>query len=303
MATKVRCRDLVTRVQHARNVDDPNQDSWVLSAAGKLAAEVEAGASAATAPVVVAFHFACTGLNKKGGSKADQQKPQSNCWSICGFPDNGSVGCCTARSQRYHRCGYRVRVSATLADVAAGRFVVRTEGSHVPPFGLKRPPSTLVTTRSCKVKAVERCTSGHMLPVQSALYAYAEMSMDGGEAPTSSRFVPDAGDIARIVKCERRGARGGKMADELRVDLLVREQLFRKDILLLYILGVILVLSTRWALERCRTHGSDHVASDAKVDTVHGMHVYWSSIRFPDEDGGPSNIAVAWIAPFENTDR
>ena len=171
------------------------------TAAGKQAADT-ADAASAKLPDVLSMYFACTGRNKKEPARAvaaGKKQPQPNCWSVCGFPADGSVGCCPAYGQRQHRCGYRMRVTATLADVAAGRFLVRLRGVHVPPAVPKRPPSTLETARASKMAAVDRCLSGAMLPVQSSMHAYAEMSTVGGAAP-SSRFVPTARDIAAKVK-------------------------------------------------------------------------------------------------------
>ena len=90
------------------------------------------------------------------------------------------------------------------------------------------------------------------------------------------------------------------MDDERRLERFVREVLIQKDMVLLYIPGVILVLSSRWALERVRMIGSNFVASDAKVDTVLGTKMFWSSIRFEEPGRGASNIACAWIAEVEN---
>lgn len=301
MATQVKVKkgnELVKRIRYHAERDDPFHDSWALLPAGTAALdEGPAGA------LVVSYYFYCTGRNKKPASAFEQQARQPNCWSVCGFPANGFDGCCAVRTQRYHRCGYRVCVMATLEDIKNGRFRVRTDGFHVPPsFAEKRPPSTLQTTRSAKLQAVERVVNMKMLPAQSAQYAYAQMAEKAGAVAVSTRHVPSAQVVSTMSKRCRRGGRGGMMDDQTRLDRLVREVLIKRGVVLLYIPGVIIVVSTPWALERVREFGGAYVASDAKVDTVHGATSFWSSIRFAEGGGAASNIAAAWIAPVENAE-
>lgn len=82
----------------------------------------------------------------------------------------------------------------------------------------------------------------------------------------NSRFVPPARVVRRTAKEMRRTQRGGPMSDGQRVDLLVRAQLVQRQLVLRYVPGNILVLSTPWALERAANEGQLMVASDAKVD-------------------------------------
>ena len=110
----------------------------------------------------------------------------------------------------------------------------------------------------------------------------------------NSRFVPPARVVRRTAKEMRRTQRGGPMSDGQRVDLLVRAQLVQRQLVLRYVPGNILVLSTPWALERAANEGQLMVASDAKVDTVTGVPSKWSSIR--------CKVPLAvWIAPNEDS--
>ena len=95
----------------------------------------------------------------------------------------------------------------------------------------------------------------------------------------NSAWVPPSYVVANAAKSARRAQRGGSMADGERVDLLVRTQLVQRQLVLLYIPGYILVLSSPWCLERARTEGRHMICSDAKVDTVTGERSKWSTIR------------------------
>jgi len=89
------------------------------------------------------------------------------------------------------------------------------------------------------------------------------------------------------------------MSDATRVDLLVRGPLCQRQMVLLYIPGVILVLSTPWALERARVDGAEAVCSDCKVDTVAGVQSKWSSIRGRTKRYLSAPFVV-WIGPQEH---
>ena len=77
-------------------------------------------------------------------------------------------------------------------------------------------------------------------------------------------------------------------------------EVVQRQLVLLYVPGHTLVLSTPWALERARVDGADMVGSDAKVDTVTGVVSKWSSIRGRTKRGLSAPFVV-WIGPEENS--
>jgi hypothetical protein len=262
------------------------------------------------------WEMACTG-------RAAHGKAAPNCQRVCG----GISVClesCTDGGKPHHACTVRIVVSASLEDVASNRMVATLKGAsalpllpmhphrpslslaahvlaghHVPPGTPAVPPPLSGLTAAPSVKAkLKREVVGGQTPTVVVNNAATELELPEGSS-SNSRFVPPAAVVARAAKSVRRAQRGGSMSDVTRVDLLVRCQLVQRQLVLLYIPGHILVLSTPWALERARTDGKLMVASDAKVDTVAGVVSKWSSIRTKTARGLSVPNAV-WISPEEN---
>ena len=102
------------------------------------------------------------------------------------------------------------------------------------------------------------------------------------------------------MKEARRTGRGGSSSDVQRVDNIVRLPLIQRQYVLLYLPGYILVLSTPFALFLAAKHGRNMIISDAKVDTVTGGTLKWSSIRGPKVGSATTQPYAVWISPVEN---
>ena len=170
-------------------------------------------------------------------------------------------------------------------------------GTHVPAGTPAVPPplNGLAAVPSQRDALARKVVHGD---TPTAVVNAAHAALPQGST-SNSAWVPPARVVARAAKSIRRTQRGGTMSDATRVDLLVRGQLVQRQMVLLYIPGHILVLSTPWALERARTDGAQAVASDAKVDTVAGVQSKWSSIRGKTQRYLSAPYAV-WIGPEEN---
>ena len=154
-----------------------------------------------------------------------------------------------------------------------------------PPEGRKPAPAALRAL-------VRECIEGKF-PLNAVSDAYVKLP-EGSGAP--SRFVPSSKVVAKAQAYENLRQRGGSIDDATRCDLLVRKHLIQRDLVLLYNPGVILVMATPWSLELAREHGVNFVTTDAKVDTVTGARIKWTSIRCKK---GPLAL---WIAPEENSE-
>ena len=196
-------------------------------------------------------------------------------------------------------CSVRVHIVSTLADIAMAQVCVSLVGEHVPrgvtpappPLnGLKPMPAALQLLR-------QKCAEGGM---PSVVINTAVSSLGEG-AERNTRLAPPGHVLAGIKKRDKRRARGGSMDDATRVDVLVRRHLIQRNMVLLYIPGQQLVLTTPWALERARVDGRFMIATDAKVDTVTGVRSNWTSVRFKTLRG-LSVPGTVWIAPKENNE-
>ena len=121
----------------------------------------------------------------------------------------------------------------------------------------------------------------------------------GEGAPRQTRLAPPAHVLAGCKARDKRRARGGSMDDATRIDKLVRCHLIQRGMILLYLPGVQLVLTTPWALEQARL--ARMISTDAKVDTVTGVRSKWTSIRFKTRRG-LSAPGCVWIAPDETAE-
>ena len=196
---------------------------------------------------------------------------------------------------RFDCCSVRVHIKATLADIAAGQVRISLHGEHVPagvspvpppPDGLKPMPSALRQLRaSCAISK----------PATVANLAVASL---GEGAERNTRIAPPQRVLAGARRRDKRKERGGTIDDATRLDDLVRRHLIPRGMVLLYIPGQQLVLTTAWALEMARLHGRFMIAADAKVDTATGVRSVWTSVRFKTPYG-LSAPGCAWIAPDE----
>ena len=215
--------------------------------------------------------MACTGESEYG-------KAPPNCRHVC----CGGFGVCRptcdgggSADWRFTLCAFRVSIKATLADVAAGFVRVFLTGEHVPPWvepvppglnGLKPAPFALRLLR-------EKCAEPGAIPTRVANTAQAAL---GEGAERNTRVAPPARFLAGVKKRDARRARGGSMDDATRIDMLVRCHLIQRGMVLLYVPGVQLVLTTSWALERARE--ARMASIDAKVDVVTGARSKWTSV-------------------------
>ena len=220
-------------------------------------------------------------------------KPHPNCQRECGgigmcFSD------CTESRDRHHGCTFRITITASLQNVDDGRFHVQLSGGHVPDGVWPVPPPTtgLKTVPYITRELATECLRLGSLPTVSVNGKASALDKNDSvvRVGASTRFVPPAKAVAGRVKRMRRQERGDNVADLARVDTLVREQLIQRQLVLLYIPGYLLALSTPFALERARCDGQWMVVSDAKVDTVQGVTSKWSSIRGKSADNhrGPT---------------
>jgi hypothetical protein len=315
-------KTLVQDVPHRNGFTDIVSDSFKLTKAGeaalkdtratrdtKAAKQPGRGTKRATgsraSDRVVQLRFACTGhSDPKSKSTA-----HPNCWTVCNQPAGGVPGCCSARHQWYHRCGCRLIVTATLAQVAASTFSARIVGSHVPNGVMQVPPGALTTARRANLDVVESIKTGSLATNAINEQAAALARSAGSDMPESAadlRWLADVSQVNGIVKRQRIQMRGGPGPDHERFDKLVRERLIPGGFVLLYQPDAegaedgILVMSPLWSLLMAHKHGRRNVATDAKVDTVHGAQWKWSSVRVP-VSGNVSVLLIAWIARFENT--
>ena len=129
----------------------------------------------------------------------------------------------------------RVSLSASLQDVAAGVVRIELRGEHVPsgvqlippPLnGLKPIPSVLVLLRA-------ECLDGKLptIAVNSAVAALGE------DADRNTRLAPPARVLAGCKKSSKRAERGSSMDDATRIDVLVRQHLIQRGMVLLYLPG------------------------------------------------------------------
>ena len=181
-----------------------------------------------------------------------------------------------------------MRVSLIGAHVPAGTPLLP------PPLdGLKPMPAALRDLR-------ERCARGGSGGLPTIVTNQAVAALGEG-AERNTRVAPPARVLAGMKKRDKRKARGGSMDDATRVDMLVRCHLIQRGMVLLYIPGQHLILTTPFALERTRIDGRFMVATDAKVDTVTGIRSKWTSVRFRTPRG-LSQPGVVWIAPEETAE-
>jgi len=320
-------KELVDDVPYRNGFTDIVSDSFKLTEAGEAALSEAALSEAALKdtsatkvtgakkrrgrPVavgsraVVDMRFACTGRSDSTSKSTEHP----NCWTVCNQPAGGVPGCCSARNHWYHRCGCRLIVTATLAQVAASTFSARIVGSHVPNGVMQVPPGVLTTARRANLDVVESIKAG-TLPTNAINEQAAALARSAGadmpECAVKLRWLACSDQVNGIVKRQRIQMRGGPGPDHDRFDKLVRERLIPGGFVLLYQPDAdnaedgILVMSPLWALLMTHMHGRRNVITDAKVDTVHGEQWKWSSVRALIS-GNVSVLLVAWIARFENT--
>ena len=233
-------------------------------------------------------------------AKSLHGKAPPNCQRVC-----GGIGVCTddcAKGHtRHHGCAFRITVTASLEDVAAGRYHVQLSGTHVPDgtWAMPPPPNGLKTAPHVTARLARHCIDGIFPTVAVNNEAKNLGALNG---VSSTRFLPPTKVLSARVKRERREERGACITDLHRVDRLVREVLIQRQLVLYYVPGEILVLSTPFLLERAHCDGQNFVVSDAKVDTVAGLQWKWSSIRGKSDIDHMSITLpyVVWMAPNEN---
>ena len=212
--------------------------------------------------------LACTASSEYG-------KPPPNCQRTC----CGGFGACRSACSGGHEdshsspCSLRVLITATLADVAAGYVTARLTGMHVPPGVEPQPPPVdgLKPAPFALRKLREECASDY--PTRVVNKAVASL---GEGAERNTRLAPPARVLAGCKKRDARTARGGSMDDATRIDMLVRCHLIQRGMVLLYIPGMQLVLTTPWALEQARL--ALMISVDAKIDSVTGARSKWTSV-------------------------
>jgi hypothetical protein len=83
--------------------------------------------------VVYEWEFACTG-------KSYYTTTAPNCHRTCCGGYGTCLEACGGRAHRYSSCGFRVTLTATLEQVAAGKVAIACWGTHVPEGVLALPP-------------------------------------------------------------------------------------------------------------------------------------------------------------------
>ena len=248
------CSDLVHR---RRTLDhDDYSDIFELTTAGSEANGSRLGWT---------VELACTGTSLYG-------KQPPNCQRMCCGGSGFCLSDCTG-SVRYSSCSVRILIKATLDDVRHGQVTIELKGRHVPPGvepipppkdGLKPAPFALRKLR-------EECASDY--PTRVANKAVAKL---GEGVERNTRLAPPGPVLAGCKKRDARTARGGSMDDATRIDMLVRCHLIQRGMVLLYIPGMQLVLTTPWALEQARL--ALMISVDAKIDSVTGARSKWTSV-------------------------
>ena len=199
---------------------------------------------------------------------------------------------------RYHLCGAQILITATIEDVRNGEFRVRLMHDHVAPGVLRQsvPPQGRAVMPHRVAQAANTCMALNTFPVPVVNNLRKEQ---GHHPDASTNAQPTVAQVRGSVKRKRRKGRGDSSTDEGRIDELVRTKLIPAQAVLLYRPGEIIVMSAPCALEAAFEGRERPVASDAKVDTVTGGKVKWSTIRGKTREGVWVPYAI-WIAEKEN---
>ena len=237
--------------------------------------------------VVWRVELACTGASLYGKPPPNCQRPCCAGFGVC------YEGC---KGGSRYGCSVKVVIEASKAAIEACEVKITLLGEHVPfPMRLLHPPPDGRKPMPAVLTQLGlQCAQGG-LPTR---VANAAAAMLGEGIEHSSRFVPPAHVLRGLKKRDSRCARGGAMDDTQRIDELIRKHLVQRNMVLLYIPGEHLILTTPWALERARVDGKKAVTTDAKVDTVTGVRSKWSSIRCKTPRGLSVPLVVG-ISPTE----
>ena len=235
------------------------------------------------------LELACTGKSMYG-------KASPNCRRAC----CGGFGSCLSDcecSRRFDGCSVRILITATLDDIRDAFVHVVLRGEHVPPgVQLVPPPLNGLKPMPAALRLLRDDLVSGELPSRAVNKAVAKL---GEGAERNTRLAPPGHVLAGCKARDKRRARGGSMDDTTRIDVLVRRHLIHRNMVLLYIPGEQLVLTSPWALEQARL--ARMVSMDAKCDTTTGVRSKWVSCRFKTSRG-LSAPGCVWFVREEPAD-